>query len=379
MKENRHIIVDLFDVPDNSFVNILSKSQFGNFDIQIEQLLRDNHMTCLGKFIHHFDDTNGALTCLYCLAESHLSFHTWPERNYISLDCYTCGACDTQNVVNEILYILKPQRAKQVFIQRGDTETKNITHNLIWNESAYDMYRDIEDKLTLFSLMYQNHKIIEEKQTEYQRLTITENDKLGICLFLDDTLQISSRDIDTYNIAMTNEMMNHFNNKTNLRILVIGGGDGYLTEHLLQHYNNQIKHIDIVELDEEVAKYTDKYFRNGKKWFDDNDKITYMNDFGDKFIKITDNIYDGILIDCTDYNPASPSCGLFSPEFYADCAKHLNSNGFITQQYSETNKFLDNTGTIVFPVIPENFVGNFTDKFIFSYGVPLMFLNMKKQ
>ncbi len=381
MTNNRHIIVDLFDVPNSSFVGILAKPHFTVFDAQIQQLLYDNNMTCLGKFIHHFDDTNGAVTGLYCLAESHLSFHTWPERNYISLDCYTCGECDTHNVVNEILYILKPQRAKHIFIQRGDTETKNITTNLIWNETAYDKYRDIEDRLTLFSLVYKKHKIIYEKQTEYQKLTITENDKLRTCLFLDDILQISSNDIDTYNVAMTEDMMVHFNTiqKSDLRILVIGGGDGFLTEHLLKQYDNMIKHIDIVELDGDVAKYTDKYFRAGREWHSGNDKITYANDFGDKFIQTTDNMYDGIIIDCTDYDPTAPSCGLFSAEFYADCAKHLNSNGYITQQYSETNKLLDNNGNIVYPKIPHNFSGNFTESFVFSYGVPLMFLKMVKQ
>ncbi len=29
------------------------------------------------------------------LAESHLSFHTWPERQYVSLDLYSCRLFDT--------------------------------------------------------------------------------------------------------------------------------------------------------------------------------------------------------------------------------------------------------------------------------------------
>jgi S-adenosylmethionine decarboxylase len=29
---------------------------------------------------------------VFVLAESHLSFHTWPEENYVSVDLYVCGS-----------------------------------------------------------------------------------------------------------------------------------------------------------------------------------------------------------------------------------------------------------------------------------------------
>ena len=28
------------------------------------------------------------------LAESHISIHTWPERNFAAIDIFMCGACD---------------------------------------------------------------------------------------------------------------------------------------------------------------------------------------------------------------------------------------------------------------------------------------------
>jgi S-adenosylmethionine decarboxylase len=28
------------------------------------------------------------------LAESHVSIHTWPERDYAALDIFVCGDCD---------------------------------------------------------------------------------------------------------------------------------------------------------------------------------------------------------------------------------------------------------------------------------------------
>ncbi len=34
---------------------------------------------------------NGASSGIYFLAESHLSWHSWPEDDYLALDLYTCG------------------------------------------------------------------------------------------------------------------------------------------------------------------------------------------------------------------------------------------------------------------------------------------------
>lgn len=30
----------------------------------------------------------------FLLAESHLSFHSWPDQGYVSIDVYTCGKCN---------------------------------------------------------------------------------------------------------------------------------------------------------------------------------------------------------------------------------------------------------------------------------------------
>ena len=49
-------------------------------------------MKLIDKKIHQF--TPRGLTGIYLLAESHLSFHTWPEKNFISIDLYTCGDVD---------------------------------------------------------------------------------------------------------------------------------------------------------------------------------------------------------------------------------------------------------------------------------------------
>jgi S-adenosylmethionine decarboxylase len=45
--------------------------------------------TVIGSFFHEFSPQG--VTGFVCLAESHLSIHTWPEKRYAAIDIYTCG------------------------------------------------------------------------------------------------------------------------------------------------------------------------------------------------------------------------------------------------------------------------------------------------
>ena len=47
------------------------------------------HVLVLHGYVHQFAPTG--VSGLLCLAESHLSIHTWPETGYAAVDIYTCG------------------------------------------------------------------------------------------------------------------------------------------------------------------------------------------------------------------------------------------------------------------------------------------------
>jgi S-adenosylmethionine decarboxylase len=49
--------------------------------------------TILHSHFHHFSP-NGGVSGVVILAESHISIHTWPERNFAAVDIFMCGACD---------------------------------------------------------------------------------------------------------------------------------------------------------------------------------------------------------------------------------------------------------------------------------------------
>jgi len=51
--------------------------------------IKKGNMTLLEKKIHQFKPQG--LTGFYLLAESHCSFHTWPEEGFITIDLFSCG------------------------------------------------------------------------------------------------------------------------------------------------------------------------------------------------------------------------------------------------------------------------------------------------
>jgi S-adenosylmethionine decarboxylase len=63
----------------------------------IDRALRDAAeaagATILHSHFHHFSP-NGGVSGVVVLAESHISIHTWPERDFAAVDIFMCGACD---------------------------------------------------------------------------------------------------------------------------------------------------------------------------------------------------------------------------------------------------------------------------------------------
>ncbi len=119
-----HVIADLFQIPDSSFANI-ALNDYADFHAAISNFLSANGMTIVSHTIKVFPGLPGAFTALYLLAESHLSFHAWPENNYIAVDAFTCGSCDPNKLVDDIATYLQSENVKKIIISRGIVDGKN--------------------------------------------------------------------------------------------------------------------------------------------------------------------------------------------------------------------------------------------------------------
>jgi S-adenosylmethionine decarboxylase len=89
---------------------------------QLEQQMKKAAEACgatvLSSQAQQFDP-QGA-TVLVLLSESHLSIHTYPEKGFAALDCYTCGhTVDPMVAIEYMLDVLRPSQAFPKVLRRG--------------------------------------------------------------------------------------------------------------------------------------------------------------------------------------------------------------------------------------------------------------------
>lgn len=73
--------------------------------------------TIIKSIFHRFSPYG--VTGLYLLAESHCSFHSWPERAYAAVDFYTCGQCTPERAVSGLVSGLNAKRVDVMTVNRG--------------------------------------------------------------------------------------------------------------------------------------------------------------------------------------------------------------------------------------------------------------------
>ena len=74
--------------------------------------------TILHSHFHHFTP-NGGVSGVVVLAESHISIHTWPERDFAAVDIFMCGACDPHLSIPVLRAAFAPDRVDFSEQRRG--------------------------------------------------------------------------------------------------------------------------------------------------------------------------------------------------------------------------------------------------------------------
>jgi S-adenosylmethionine decarboxylase len=88
----------------------------------IDAALRDAALaagaTILHSHFHHFSP-NGGVSGVVVLAESHISIHTWPERDYAAVDIFMCGECNPYNAIALLKRAFTPRSVQLAEHKRG--------------------------------------------------------------------------------------------------------------------------------------------------------------------------------------------------------------------------------------------------------------------
>mmetsp|Transcript_54578 Transcript_54578/g.63000 ORF Transcript_54578/g.63000 Transcript_54578/m.63000 type:complete len:394 (+) Transcript_54578:228-1409(+) len=222
-----------------------------------------------------------------------------------------------------------------------DKENQIPLHNFIGElEESIGFYQAIEltndgdDGNTNSSLLY-------SKESQYQQIEVHRSKHFGKMLVLDDVVQLTERDADSYN-----EMMAHvplFQHPAPQRVLVIGGGDGYVLHEVLKHAT--VTHVDHVDLDTDVIQTCEQFFPQwADGWKDARTKLHIAD--GAQFAKDTPtHTYDVIVQDSSDPWTVDddgvviplPSGVLYEKEHLCALYRILKPNGILNIQAESFN------------------------------------------
>lgn len=112
-----HIIADLYKC-DFSTLNTI---KLNDLKKSVSSKIHQAGLHEMGKFYKCWG--LGAFSAVISLAESHLTFHSWPELGYVSLDIFVCNYQNDNTdkamfLYKSILDIFKPGDIKEQIIQR---------------------------------------------------------------------------------------------------------------------------------------------------------------------------------------------------------------------------------------------------------------------
>lgn len=188
------------------------------------------------------------------------------------------------------------------------------------------------------SLTLTGEKPIIHTQSKYQDIKVVKSNYYGKVLVLDGVVQLTEKDGNSYNEMMVHPAM--FSHRKPKRILIIGGGDGYVLSEVLKH--PEVEHVDHVDLDSVVVDVCRDHFPWGSAWEDPRVHLHFAD--GAKFVAdASEGFYDVIIQDSSDpftwdesgEKVILPSSTLYSKEHFQNIEKSLSHDGLFNFQ-SET-------------------------------------------
>ena len=219
-------------------------------------------------------------TLVALLAESHISFHTFPEKGIISFDFFTCGK-------------VSPSVALEVL-------KKEIKHTRIvkkeFNRDTVDYYDDIYSSPGLRKY-YMVKNVLEDFTSKVgQHIEILDLEQFGKSLFIDNELQVAANDEHLYSSTFVNSSLNISKDKD--KAAIIGGGDGGVARECI---SKNFNFIDWFELDPEVVQVCNKHLSKvGNKSTNKNSVKCIWGDAFESIKSVEDNRYDKIFVDLND-------------------------------------------------------------------------------
>ena len=176
------------------------------FEKLIYKIAKKAKVTVLEISRHKFEPQGFTIVAL--LAESHISFHTFPEKEIISFDFFTCAKISPVVALNII---------------KKEIEHKRIIKKE-FNRDTVALYDDIYNSPGLKKYYVVNNVLEDFTSKVGQHIEILDLEQFGKSLFIDNELQVATNDEHLYSSTFVNSGLKL--NKAKDKAAIIGGGDG---------------------------------------------------------------------------------------------------------------------------------------------------------
>ena len=304
VKVGEHITVDIIGTNKEYDPSIYEKV--------IKDIANAAKVTILNISKYKFEPQG--FTILALLAESHISFHTFPEKGIVSFDFFTCGKVSPSIALD---IIKKEFKYKRLSIKEFDRDTNSLYHDIYSTPGLKKSYI-VKDVLEDF------------KSKVGQHIEILELEQFGKALFIDNEIQVAETDEHLYSSTFVGAGLEL--NQANERAAIIGGGDGGVARECI---SKKFNFIDWFELDPEVVDVCNKHLGDiGKKSTEKNSVKCVWGDAFESIKSIEDDTYDHIFVDLND----DQFCIDLAAKNMDSLVRILKPKGVITAQVGSQDK-----------------------------------------
>jgi spermidine synthase len=253
-------------------------------------------------------------TILALLAESHISFHTFPEKGIISFDFFTCGKVSPSIALD---IVKKEFKHKRIVTKAFDRDTKSLYHDIYSSPGLQKSY-------------VVNEVLEDFKSKVGQHIEILDLEQFGKSLFIDNEIQVATNDEVLYSSTFVNAALKL--NKDMGTAAIIGGGDGGVARECT---SKGFDFIDWYELDPEVVEVCNKHLGSiGNKSTEKNSVKCIWGDAFESIKSVEDDKYDKIFVDLND----DQFCIDLAAKNMDSLIRILKPNGVITAQVGSQDK-----------------------------------------
>ena len=304
VKVGEHIALDLLGIKQD-----YTPKFFGKIIYKIAKAAK---VEILNVSQHKFKPQGFTLVAL--LAESHMSFHTFPEKNIISFDFFTCAKISPSVALDILKKEIKHER---IVVRKFDRSTVGL-YDDIYSTPGQKKY-------------YVVNKVHEDFVSKVgQHIEILELEEFGKSLFIDSELQVAEKDEHIYSGQFVDSAMSL--NSKNSNAAIIGGGDGGVARECL---SRRFNFVDWFELDPEVVSACTKHLSKiGRKVKESNTVKCVWGDAFESINSIEDSKYDKIFVDLND----DKYCINLAAKNMNNLKRILKPGGDITAQVGSKDK-----------------------------------------